>query len=155
MWLDAPVISRSAMPGQFVHVRVKESFDPLLRRPLSIGRVHRNRLELVWRIAGEGTRLLTSLCPENTLNLLGPLGTPFSIDRKIDQCFLIGGGLGLPPVVYLYEYLRDNNSKSELLIGAKEPDGIPLVDDDPVLLEASVALESAEGEAAYRGSSRI
>ncbi|MBD3165088.1 hypothetical protein GF324_00660 [bacterium] len=144
MWLQAPSICRDAVPGQFLHVRVKQTYVPLLRRPLSIGRVHGDQLELVWRVVGEGTRLLAEVFPGDRVDLLGPLGHGFTLSNE-GPALLVGGGLGLPPLVYLYDELRRRGSKAELLLGVRGAADIPLAEDDPVLDHITITAELGEG----------
>ncbi|MCB2198193.1 dihydroorotate dehydrogenase electron transfer subunit [bacterium] len=145
LWASAPEICSLAVPGQFVHVRIKDQFLPLLRRPLSIGRVEENQLELVWRVVGEGTRLLGQLGAGDDIDLLGPLGHGFTIPDDAEQFLLIGGGLGMPPMVYLYNHLTMRGRKATLFLGVRGRDDIPLSDDDPILSQARIVAENGEG----------
>jgi len=151
LWLRAPLIAARAQPGQFVHVRIAPpAFQPLLRRPLSIGRVHGETIELVWRIVGQGTEMLAHVRPGDSVDLLGPLGHPFSLDPPAEKSLLIGGGLGAPPVVFLHEYLKSLGHDSELMIGTRSRADLPLADDDPVLQESALAFE-LPGDGAHTG----
>jgi len=142
MWVKAPDICSRAVPGQFLHVRVQpDSFTPLLRRPLSIGRVHADQLELVWRVVGEGTRQLALIDVGQDVDLLGPLGHGFSIDPTVKHAILVGGGLGFPPMVYLFESLLAAGVDSTLMLGVRDRDAIPLADDDPILEKAYIVTE--------------
>ncbi|MBS1262542.1 MAG: Dihydroorotate dehydrogenase B (NAD(+)), electron transfer subunit [Calditrichaeota bacterium] len=145
MWLRAPAVCAESRPGQFVHVRVGRDFHPLLRRPLSIGRVHEDELELVWRIVGRGTELMAEATEGDAVNLLGPLGRPFTIDTDAEGRILIAGGLGLPPLVYLLESFRERWKKASLLLGVRGRDDIPLAEDDPLLREVEVVAERGDG----------
>lgn len=144
LWLDAPQIATLSQPGQFVHVRINDTFQPLLRRPISIGRVRGNQLELVWRVVGTGTEMLAEVKPGDTVDLLGPLGHPFTIDPEVETSVLIGGGLGAPPVVYLYEHLKSQGKRATLIVGARSRADLPLADDDPLLGEATIVTEQEE-----------
>lgn len=147
--LRSPEIARHARPGQFVHVRVRKEFHPLLRRPLSVGRVEGDRLELVWRIVGEGTALLAQARMGDTLDLLGPLGRPFTIPAGLKRALLVAGGLGLPPLVFLHEELLRQGVSSRLLLGVRGEEDIPLAENDPLLETIEVTAE--EGGAYRRG----
>ncbi|MFH0883845.1 MAG: dihydroorotate dehydrogenase electron transfer subunit [bacterium] len=144
LWLRAPRIAGRAHPGQFVHVRVSQAFQPLLRRPISIGRVHGDELELVWRIVGAGTEILARAQPDDVVDLLGPLGRPFTIDPNVDKSLLVGGGLGAPPVVYLYERLKSLGKDASLIVGARSRADLPLADDDPLLRGITVVTEAKD-----------
>ncbi len=143
MWLKSPKICADARPGQFLHVRTTDTFLPLLRRPLSIGRVHGDTLELVWRVVGSGTSVLTDVSEGHSVNLLGPLGNPFTIDDDIQRAVLIAGGLGLPPLVYLYEILTEKKIETTLFLGVRGEADIPMADDDPMF--ASMQIIAEEG----------
>ena len=102
--LKAPQIARQAQPGQFVHVRVAVTAAPLLRRPISIaGAQEDGTLILIYRVVGEGTKLLSALAAGATLNLMGPLGNGFKLEGK--QPLLVGGGVGLAPLLFLAQRL--------------------------------------------------
>ncbi len=145
MWLYSPLICKDAQPGQFVHVKAGEAFTPLLRRPLSVGRVRGNQLELVWRVVGVGTESMTRLSAGDVVNLFGPLGNPFTIDPDVTHRLLVGGGLGVPPLVYLYETLKQRGLDATLFLGIGGRNDMPLADDDPLLSEIEVTAEDGEG----------
>lgn len=142
MWLSAPEIASHCQPGQFVHVRILDSFQPLLRRPISIGRVESETLELVWRIVGTGTDILAQRNEGEEVDLLGPLGRPFNVEGHIEEALLVGGGLGAPPIVYLHKELLKRGVKSTMLIGVQSVDALPLADDDPDLESITVVEEA-------------
>jgi dihydroorotate dehydrogenase electron transfer subunit len=100
-------------------------------------------LELVWRVIGEGTKLLAQLNQDDRVDLLGPLGHGFTLPEN-GTSILVGGGLGLPPLVYLYEELRKRDLHAHLLLGVKGRDDIPLADDDPLMGEIHVTAEQDE-----------
>lgn len=97
----APEIAEQAVPGQFVNVQVSLQAAPLLRRPFGVAEVDADNgtLTMIYRIIGEATQLLAKVEVGNTLSIIGPLGHGF--DLKAKKPLLIGGGLGLAPLVYL------------------------------------------------------
>lgn len=109
----APEIARSAMPGQFVHVLCgpadAPTSAPLLRRPISISRAHEEQgwIEFLYRVVGEGTALLSHLQPGVAVDVMGPLGTPFDLSGVTDEDshVLVGGGVGIPPMLFLAQRL--------------------------------------------------
>ncbi len=110
MKIAAPEIAHIAQPGQFVHLKVPGTHDPLLRRPISIMLVDKahGQLRLLVRIAGRGTRILANLSAGASIDLLGPLGTPFNLpasDEKGDIC-LVAGGVGVAPLIGFADALR-------------------------------------------------
>ena len=105
--LLAPQIAETAVAGQFVHVRVTGTFDPLLRRPFSIARRNLNDgwIDLVVKVVGKGTRLLSEVRPGTLLDVLGPLGRGFDLSAS-GSAVLVGGGIGVAPLLFLADELQ-------------------------------------------------
>lgn len=99
--LESPRISACARAGQFVMLRVRDGVDPLLRRPFSFYRIdsEKGEIEILFRVVGRGTLLLSRLGPGDFASLVGPLGNGFQLplDRKIPLAF-IAGGIGIAPL---------------------------------------------------------
>jgi dihydroorotate dehydrogenase electron transfer subunit len=93
-----------AMQGQFLHVKVSEGTDPLLRRPISIAQIEKEKGELtvIYRSGGRGTNMLALKQTGEIISVLGPLGNGFPLEETSagEVAILIGGGIGVPP---LYE----------------------------------------------------
>lgn len=105
--LHAPEIAAHALPGQFAHIQC----DPALpmRRPLSIMRVSVKAgwVDILFKVLGEGTRLLALRKKDDQLSVMGPIGVPFTSQMKHSRPLLIGGGVGMPPMVFLADALRE------------------------------------------------
>ncbi len=103
--VSAPECAMRAMPGQFVHLRCDR--DIPMRRPLSIMRVEAvaGWLEVLYKPIGHGLDALTKLSVGDQVNLLGPIGQGFRLDSDRPVCVLIGGGVGIPPLLFLAEQL--------------------------------------------------
>lgn len=105
--LHSPLIAAAAQPGQFVMATCGVSFDPLLRRPFSIHRcIGSDLIQLLFRVAGRGTRLLSEVRPGQSLSLIGPLGHGFRLSSATSVC-LIGGGIGIAPLLFLADRLKN------------------------------------------------
>lgn len=106
LWLHADDIVREARPGQFVSVYCRDE-SRLLPRPISICELDKEsgRLRLVYRAVGAGTQEFSSYGPGETLELVGPLGNGFPLDKGYEKPLLIGGGIGVPPMVELAKWL--------------------------------------------------
>jgi len=123
--LASSYISSHAQPGQFVQVKCSESRDPLLRRPLSLHRILKEHgtFELLYEVVGKGTELLTRYFVGEEIDCLGPLGKGFTIDPKKKIHILVGGGVGVVPLLSLAEQLSQAKPSSPLalyiLVGAK------------------------------------
>ena len=109
MRLRAPEIAQDARPGSFVHLRC----DPALpmRRPMSIMRVDARAgwIDILYKAHGLGTGLLAKRRETETLSVLGPIGVPFKLHGYRRRPLLIGGGVGIPPMVFLAEHIRKTN----------------------------------------------
>ncbi len=108
------------LPGQFVEVRVDGSPQTFLRRPISVNYVDyaTNELWLLVREAGAGTRVLCTLPVDALLNIVLPLGNSFSLPASADsRLLLIGGGVGVAPMLYWGKYLKEQGYTPEFLFG--------------------------------------
>ena len=103
--LHAPDCARTATPGTFVHVRCNP--DIPMRRPLSIMRTGAGEgwIEVLYKVVGQGLTALSRAEPGDLVNLLGPVGRGFRPDPTRPHAVLIGGGVGIPPLVFLAETL--------------------------------------------------
>lgn len=117
--LFAPEIAQIAQPGQFVHVRCSSSFTPLLRRPLSLHmiRPESGQIALLYQVKGLGTKMLAEKRPGETLDLLGPLGKGFSLDPRARKALIVGGGLGVAPLLPLAQELKRQRQKPTIILG--------------------------------------
>lgn len=104
--LAAPAIASRALPGQFVMLRTASGTDPLLRRPFSICRVDGDLIGVLYRVCGDGTALMSAWNSGSAVSVLGPLGRPFEIPRDVRHAVLIGGGVGVAPLLYLCAHVH-------------------------------------------------
>jgi dihydroorotate dehydrogenase electron transfer subunit len=113
-------IAKLACPGQFVNIKVGESIEPLLRRPISIHRIDGAKVKLFYEVLGKGTQLLANRKPGEFLDIIGPLGNGFDYPKSAKskkQIILVAGGMGVAPLVFLAQKIKSN--KTLVLIGAK------------------------------------
>jgi dihydroorotate dehydrogenase electron transfer subunit len=119
----APRIAGAARPGQFVHLLAGEDRSFPLRRPFSIHRVERpgealGTVEVVFDVVGAGTRALAGLRPHDVVDVLGPLGRPFTPPEEPEGCVLVGGGYGTAPLFFLAGELRARRCRVDFAVGA-------------------------------------
>lgn len=110
------------VPGQFVEVKVEGSERTFLRRPISINFVdkEKNELWLLIQTVGDGTRKLATLKEGDKLNLLFPLGNGFSdVEKEGEEVLLIGGGVGVAPLLEYGKWLKERGAKPSFLLGAR------------------------------------
>ncbi|MDE7397778.1 MAG: dihydroorotate dehydrogenase electron transfer subunit [Muribaculum sp.] len=113
-------------PGQFVQIKVPSSQTTFLRRPISINYVDYDKqtLWLLIRRAGEGTNALCQLNTGDTIDIILPLGNGFSYTENESKLLLVGGGVGVAPMLYLGYQLQQNGFKPEFLLGARSANDI-------------------------------
>ncbi len=120
MDIAAPATAPQCQPGQFLHIRPIPTHDPLLRRPLSIYDVlsESGIISLLYRIAGRGTSLLAKVAAEDNIDIMGPLGRGFTIPSENESVILVGGGVGVAPLMYLARVALERQCRVKLLLGA-------------------------------------
>ena len=153
--LVAPRIAEQALPGQFVHVLAGEDRSFPLRRPFSIHRVERpgaalGTVEVVFDVVGAGTLALSRLRPHDVVDVLGPLGRPFTPPAAPTGCLLVGGGYGTAPLFFLATELRVRRCRVDFVIGAASA-GRLLDAMEAKRLGHSLTLTTDDGSAGRRG----
>ncbi len=116
--LQAQACATHAQPGTFVHLQCDPQYP--LRRPLSIMRASPTGgwVDILYKAVGKGTQLLAQRKPGECLNLLGPIGKPFKVE--CNRPLLIGGGVGMPPMIFLAEHLRHQKAVQPFVILGSE-----------------------------------
>ena len=104
--LHSPEIALTAMAGSFVHLRCDTALP--MRRPMSIMRANQKQgwIDILYKAHGEGTKLLGKRQVDEQLSLIGPIGVPFKQNSYRPRPLLIGGGVGIPPMIFLSEHIR-------------------------------------------------
>ncbi len=120
--LEAPAIARAVTPGQFVMLGPldPQSMDPFLCRPLSVyGASARGYVDLLIAVAGRGTRLISGWTSGTSVELTGPLGHGFQVPQRVRRILLVGGGVGVAPLVFLANSQLDKGRECILFYGAE------------------------------------
>lgn|SRR5574341_1164948 len=120
--LTCPPIAKESRPGHFIHIQVNPHYFPLLRRAFSIYDSDGEKtLEVVLKVVGQGTSLLSKKEPGDRLDLLGPLGNNFTGLESDEIGIMLAGGLGIVPVYFYAKELTKGNAGSRVyfLYGAK------------------------------------
>jgi dihydroorotate dehydrogenase electron transfer subunit len=144
----------TATPGQFVMVRISQQNAPLLRRPFSIHRPllkagHIVGIELLYKVVGTGTEVLSRTPDGAVLDVLGPIGNGFSIPGDCRRVYLVGGGIGVPPLVFLASALKKTGmdmSGCRMFLGGRSSEDL-LCGDDFEALGISVHCTTDDGSA--------
>ncbi|MFO7831078.1 MAG: dihydroorotate dehydrogenase electron transfer subunit [Desulfuromonadaceae bacterium] len=132
--IAAPDYPALVHPGQFVMLRITRGYDPLLRRPFGVFRTGvlkganpqlppQEYMEVVYKVVGHGTNLMTRLSPGDEVGLLGPLGQGFRFGSSggayPEDALLVGGGIGVVPLFMLAQRLVDQGVRVRLLLGGR------------------------------------
>ncbi|HPP93771.1 MAG TPA: dihydroorotate dehydrogenase electron transfer subunit [Spirochaetota bacterium] len=109
-------------PGQFINIKTTEGTDPLLRRPFSIFDAEGDIAHIIVRVVGRGTSLISKM-EKGEINVLGPLGKGFTLEKN-KNLLLVGGGVGNAPLYFLARELKNRGNKLTYIYGAKSKDYI-------------------------------
>lgn len=114
MELLSKYIVKKCTPGQFIQIKVSEGLglDPLLRRPISINDIDKEKgiIKLYYKVIGKGTGIMKSLQDGQKLNVMGPLGNGFDINYEGKNIAIVGGGIGVAPLLYLSRIVSKKNN---------------------------------------------
>jgi dihydroorotate dehydrogenase electron transfer subunit len=122
----------SAVPGQFIMLQVADRLEPLLRRPFSIHKLIFQQgklrgLELLYKVVGVATEMISRLRVGDFVNMMGPLGKGFLIGEHVRKVFVVAGGIGVAPMPFLVAALLANKVDPEglnVFIGGKSKDDL-------------------------------
>ena len=118
--IRAPKCAARATPGSFVHITCDETLP--MRRPLSIMRAGDDWIDVLYKTHGEGLHLLANKRVGDTVSVLGPIGRGFCPLPERPRALLIGGGVGIPPMVYIADKIRrDRRWQPFAILGSEIP----------------------------------
>lgn len=151
--IEAPFALSDATPGRFVMIRISDALSPVLRRPFGIYNINKNSFEILVRVVGEGTRLLSEMSVGTRLEILGPLGNGFNLDIAGDAPLLVAGGVGIAPLFTLAETLLSNGNKVKVLIGGRNKKDLLVIEQLEQLeqLGAEVLAVTEDGSEGFKG----
>lgn len=139
-------IAKESSPGQFVNIRVSETYDPLLRRPVSICNAEGDVLTLMLLLKGKGTKILAQKNVGDLVNLIGPLGNSFLLSDKEIIC--VAGGIGVAPFLFLSKAL---SKKPTLIFGVRGKDYMPDLSEFQTYFK-DIIVSSDDGTAGRKGT---
>ncbi|WP_180376145.1 dihydroorotate dehydrogenase electron transfer subunit [Lactococcus garvieae] len=154
--LQGELVDAMHIPGQFLQIKVP-SHDLLLRRPISISswNTQARTCTLLYRRGDTttGTYLLSQLKEGQTVDILGPLGTGFSIDEVCEgeDVLIIGGGIGVPPLYELAKQLSKTGCKIKVLLGFARTEVKILEEDFAALPNVEVEVTTDDGSYGHQG----
>jgi dihydroorotate dehydrogenase electron transfer subunit len=151
--LKGELVHEMETAGQFVHLKVSQGYDPLLRRPISIAEINKSRqtFTMIYRAGGRGTNLLASKLAGEKVDVLGPLGNGFpEMEASPGQtALLVGGGIGVPPLYELALRLKERGVKTVSVHGFQSAEHVFYEQEFSKLGETFIA--TADGTYGSRG----
>ena len=115
--LYAPDISASARPGQFVNILPSSNWEHIMRRPMSIASQGDDKISIIYKAVGEGSRIMAQWTIGIQVDMIGPLGN-YWVGYGSGSPILIGGGVGIAPILNLHTQLKKNDIQHILIMGA-------------------------------------
>ena len=154
MTLKGKLVGEISSPGQFVHIRVSDSFEPLLRRPISIASIDHiaGEMTIIYRAEGRGTTILSEKRTDDEIDVLGPLGNGFPVEETAsgETAILIGGGIGVPPLYELSKQLTAEGVKCTHVLGFQSKDVVFYEEEFNQLGETHiVTVDGSQGTAGF------
>jgi dihydroorotate dehydrogenase electron transfer subunit len=148
-------ISLEIKPGQFINLRITESMDPLFRRPFSVFRPlllnsTEKGLEIVYKVVGRGTKKMTTLLPNDEVDILGPCGNGFWFEDNREGYVLLGGGVGAAALYMLGEEIARSQRESACLLGCETKEALILVNEFKTL-KSNLHISTDDGTFGFRG----
>ena len=125
-------LSSLAKPGQFLMIHLgKRTQDPLLRRPFSIHAIlDHHRVQVLYRVVGTGTSLLSTLKKGDSISAIGPLGNSFPLPLTGEEAVLVAGGMGIAPLYFLAQVLQKNQGPTtSVLLGFSTSEEVVCLDE--------------------------
>jgi dihydroorotate dehydrogenase electron transfer subunit len=109
MILQAPAIAKIGKPGQFIQIKVDNSLNPMLPRPLGLSKTNppKGRIGIIYKVVGHGTRILSQRKKDSTVFVTGPLGNGFWLEKGVKNVALVAGGTGIGPILFLSQVWRE------------------------------------------------
>jgi len=148
--VESPQSLPEILPGQFVEIRIDNEPDTFLRRPISVYDIDidRNIISMLFLIVGKGTAKLSELRQGDVLNMIYPLGNTFSIPTE-GPVLLVGGGVGVAPLLFLGKKLAEKGIIPSFLLGARSSSH--LVDLEKFKQLGPLNLTTEDGSAGTKG----
>ncbi len=148
--ISKPLIKKEIKPGTFFNIKCNESDFPLLRRPISIGLVEEKTLSFFIQRKGKGTEILCKKEKGSYLNIMGPLGNGFNIKEEREEVLIVGGGIGVAPLLELTRSLSEENRDSlKVVLGFKSDPYI--IEDYKKYIDEVITVSEEKDEYHYKG----
>lgn len=147
-------LAEQTLPGQFVHIKIKNSDALLLRRPFSVHYVKENVIYVVYKVIGRGTKILSEYKHDDEIDVLGPLGNSFELTRAdktvlYKNVLLVAGGMGIAPLYFVASKVSESGGAVKTLMGAAKEE--ELVGKEAFEKLGTVAVATEDGSVGTKG----
>lgn len=150
----APRIAKDTKPGQFFSIRVSRAYEPFLRRPFSAHKITRDKVEILYKVVGKATEILSTKRKGDRLDIIGPLGNGFELKSTVHirqpTALLVAGGHGVAPLYALARQITNHKSQALIFIGGRTKKDI-VSDKELRKLGAKVYISTEDGSSGYKG----
>lgn len=148
MKLSSNSICQEASCGQFINIALNDQ-SKLLKRPISICKINDDSLVITYKISGEGTKQMATYCEGEKLEAIGPLGHGFPV-QKNSKILLVGGGIGVPPLLELAKQLSENNNEITVILAFRDKENI--IYEEEFRKFGKVYITTDDGSYGYKGN---
>lgn len=151
MKVESSFLAASSRPGQFINIKPAEKGTvPLLRIPLGIHKINKKGISLLYKVVGEGTKILSERKKGERISILGPLGKGFDLDRIEEKVIIVSGGHGIAPLFALSEEVIKKRKDVTFLLGSATKSHITCVK-ELKKLGAEVKIATDDGSSGKKG----
>lgn len=140
----------NAKPGQFVNIRCCEGINALLRRPISICSINAadGTFDIAFQVKGTGTGILAEKKPGDVIDIISPLGTPFDISGEFNKIAVVGGGIGVFPLLFLLQ--KKCNAERTVFLGFRNKEAAVMLEEFEASSEKLI-ISSDDGSVGRKG----
>lgn len=138
-------------PGQFLNILIEDSYKTFLRRPISICNYTDDKITIIYKIFGEGTKILSKKKIFDQLDILSPLGNGFTVRTEHKKQLLIGGGVGVPPLYGVAKELQKQGVEFDVVLGFNNKNDV-FLEAMFRALGAKVYIATMDGTYGYKGN---
>lgn len=151
--IEAPALASAIKPGQFMNFEVPGNAQSLLRIPLSYARANADSgtVEVWYAVVGDGTERLSAMKPGDHSTVLGPGGHGWGVPEGCSRALLVGGGIGVPPLVPLAWQLHRAGISFDVCLGARSADVLVGISELDALGAARIEVATDDGTEGRRG----
>ena len=148
--IKAKEIASVAKAGQFLEIKVTDTIEPFLRRPISIFNINGENVEFIFQVKGQGTELLSNKKVGDKIDVLGPLGKGSFTVKEYSNVAIIGGGIGTYPLYELAKELKDK-AKVNMYLGFRDKSLVTCEEDFEALKLNKLVVATDDGSYKEKG----